>query len=77
MLENSQLASVNVKYVLDLAQISLYFVFFHTFLGLKLLKKIENIGNPGTRVLRLKNPTRSDGKNPGFKPGSGTRVPSL
>ena len=43
------------------------------FLGLKILK----IGNPGTRVLRLKNLTRSIGRNPGFKPGLGTRVPSL
>ena len=25
----------------------------------------------------VSNPTRSNGKNPGFKPGSGTRVPSL
>ena len=34
-------------------------------------------GNPGTRVLRLKNETCSNGKNPGFKPGSGTRAQSL
>ena len=31
----------------------------------------------GTRVLRLKNPTRQKWKNPGFKPGPGTRVNSL
>ena len=34
-------------------------------------------GNLGTRVLRLKNETCSNGKNPGFKPGSGTRAQSL
>ena len=31
----------------------------------------------GTRVLRLKNLTRQKWKNPGFRPGSGTRVNSL
>ena len=34
-------------------------------------------GNPGTRVLSLQKPKPIRCKKPGFKPGSGIRVPSL
>ena len=47
---------------------------FLCILSLKLKKKI---GNPGIWVLRLKTPIHCSGKNPGFKPGSGTQVQSL
>ena len=43
----------------------------------KIGKKEENIQNPGTRVLRFKNPNPFFMKNPGTQPGLGTRVKTL
>ena len=43
----------------------------------KIGKKEENIQNPGTRVLRFKNPNPFFVKNPGTQPGLGTRVKTL
>ena len=39
--------------------------------------QIIKIRNPGTRLLRIKNPTHQKWKNPSFQPGSDTRVNSL